>query len=120
MESGFNFIDAWWWPYAFILLIGWLPTDIWRFLGVVLSGGIDENSETLVFVRAVATSLVAAVIAKLILFPAGSLAIAPMELRVLAATAGFATFMLTGKRVFAGILVAEFTLIGGSWWLGVF
>lgn len=120
MESGFNFIDAWWWPYVFILLIGWLPTDIWRVLGVVLAGGIDENSEALVFVRAVATSLVAAVIAKLILFPAGSLAIAPVELRVIAAAAGFATFLASGKRVFFGIIVAEFCLIFGAWWLEVF
>ena len=120
MESGFDFIDAWWWPYVFILLIGWLPTDIWRALGVVLAGGVDENSEMLVFVRAIATSLVAAVIAKLILFPAGSLAITPVELRVFAAIAGFATFLLSGKRVFLGIIVAEFCLIGGAWWLGVF
>ncbi len=120
MESGFNFIDAWWWPYVFILLIGWLPTDIWRALGVVLAGGIDEHSEMLVFVRAIATSLVAAVIAKLILFPAGSLAITPVELRVFAAAAGFTIFMVSGKKVFLGIIVAEFILIGGAWWLGVF
>lgn len=120
MESGFGFIDAWWWPYVLILLIGWLPTDIWRMIGVALAGGIDENSEQLVFVRAVATSLVAAVIAKLILFPAGSLAIAPMELRIIAAVAGFASFLLTGKRVFVGILVGETSLIGGAWLLGVF
>ncbi len=120
MESGFTFIDAWWWPYLFILLIGWLPTDIWRALGVLMSGGIDENSEMLVFVRAVATALVAAVISKLILFPAGNLSVVPVELRILAASLGFASFIISGKRVFIGILVAETILIGGSWWLGVF
>ena len=120
MVDGFSYIDAWWWPYVFILLIGWLPTDIWRVLGVLLSGGIDEKSEMLVFVRAVATALVAAVIAKLILFPAGNLAIAPMELRIVAAVLGFSTFVWSGKRVFVGILVAETILIVGSWWLGVF
>ncbi len=120
MIDGFAYIDAWWWPYLFILLIGWLPTDIWRALGVLLSGGIDENSEMLVFVRAVATALVAAVISKLILFPAGNLAIAPIELRVFAASLGFASFIISGKRVFIGILVAESILIGGSLWMGVF
>jgi len=87
---------------------------------VLLSGGVDENSEMLVFVRAVATALVAAVIAKLILFPAGNLAIAPIELRILAAVLGFSTFVWSGKRVFVGIIVAESVLIGGAWWLGVF
>ncbi len=120
MSFGINWIEAWWWPYLFILLIGWLPTDMWRVLGVILSGGIDENSQMLIFVRAVATSLVAAVIAKLILFPAGSLAITPVELRIFAAVSGFAVFNFVGKRVFAGILTAETTLIGGAWYLGVF
>ena len=55
--------DAWWWPYVFILIGGALATDIWRFLGVYLAGGIAEDSDILVLVRCVATALVAAVIA---------------------------------------------------------
>lgn len=110
----------WWWPYLFILLVGWLPTDLWRALGVLFSGKIDQNSWALVFVRAIATSLVAAVIAKLILLPAGSLALTPPELRIAAAVAGFAMFIISGKMIFAGIATAEFILIGGAWWLGVY
>lgn len=120
MSLGFESYDFWWWPYLFILLIGWLPTDIWRFLGVFLSGHINENSKALIFVRAIATALVAAVISKLILYPAGSLELTPPELRILAALAGFVAFLISGKRIFAGILVAETTLIGGAWWLEVF
>ncbi len=120
MLPAFDAYDFWWWPYLFILLIGWVPTDFWRVLGVLASGRINENSKMLVFVRSIATSLVAAVIAKLILYPAGSLSLAPVELRVLAAVSGFAAFLAFGKRIFAGILVAETVLIGGAWWVGVF
>ncbi len=120
MTLGFDSYDFWWWPYLFILLIGWLPTDFWRVLGVMFSGKIDQNSKSLTFVRAIATSLVAAVISKLILFPAGNLALTPPELRVIAAVAGFALFMLAGKRIIVGILAAELILFGGAWWLGVF
>ena len=38
-------------------------------LGVLLSRGLDENAEILVFVRAVATTLLAAVVAKLLGVP---------------------------------------------------
>ena len=81
----FGAIDAWWWPFLFILVGGWLVTDGWRFLGVYLGGRIDETSEAMVFVRAVATALVAAVIANLVIFPAGALADSPVWLRVGAA-----------------------------------
>ena len=43
-------------PYLALILFGFLPSEIWRVLGVVLSRGLDERSEILVFVRAVATT----------------------------------------------------------------
>lgn len=109
----FEAFDAWWWPYVFILVAGWLATDMWRFLGVVLGGRISETSEALVFVRAVATALVAAVIASLILTPNGGLAQAPVWLRVAAAATGFAAYLVTAKQMLVGIFVAEAVLIGG-------
>lgn len=77
----FDAFDAWWWPYLFILLAGWLATDSWRYLGVYLGGKMSEESDILVFVRCVATALVAAVIANLIVFPSGALADSPLVLR---------------------------------------
>ncbi len=48
------------WPYVFIAVAGWLATDIWRWLGV-LAGNTDRRElETMNWVRAVATALVAA------------------------------------------------------------
>src|SRR5690606_32188310 len=72
----------WWWPYLFILLGGWVATDFWRFLGVYLGERLSEQSQLLVLVRCIATGLVAAVIANLIVFPSGELASTPMALRI--------------------------------------
>lgn len=101
------------WPFVFILLAGWLATDIWRFLGVFLGGRIDADSEVLVLVRAVATALVAAVIANLVLYPAGALADISIALRVGAILAGFAAYLALGRRVIVAIVVAEAVLVGG-------
>lgn len=109
----FTSSEAWWWPYLFILLAGWLATDAWRFLGVYLGGRVSEDSEALVLVRCIATALVASVIASLIVSPSGALAAAPLALRLGAALAGFCTYLLTGKRVVVGIMVAELALAAG-------
>ncbi len=58
------------WPYIVIIIGGWLATDLWRYLGVIAGNRLDEESEALRWVRAVATALVMAVTAKLIVFPA--------------------------------------------------
>lgn len=105
--------DAWWWPFLFILLAGWLATDSWRFLGVYLGGKIPENSEMLVLVRSVATALIAAVIGNLIVFPAGDLADTPLLLRIGAAAAGFGAYLVSGKRVLLGLAATELVLVAG-------
>lgn len=97
--------DAWWAPYLFIALAGWVATDIWRWLGVVAGNKLKEDSEALYWVRAVATALVMAVTAKLVVFPTGTLAHAPMELRIGAAVIGFVAFLASGQRVIIGVIV---------------
>jgi hypothetical protein len=109
----YNAFDSVWWHFAFILIAGWLATDIWRFLGVWFGGRLDPDAEILVLVRAVATALVAAVIAKLILFPSGALAASPVGLRIGAAALGFAAYFWLGRRVWLGVLVAEAILVPG-------
>ena len=109
----FDSFDTVWWPFVFILLAGALPTAIWRWIGVLLVGNIDEGSQWLILVRCVATALVAAVIAQLIFEPSGALATFPFYLRLGAALAGFAAFLLIGRRLFVGIVVGELTLLGG-------
>ena len=102
-----------WWPYAFILLAGILPTEVWRSLGVLAAGRLDEGTPAFAYVRAVATALVAAVIAQLVVFPTGVLAGAPIWLRVGAALTGFAAMEAAGRRGWVGIVVAELMLLAG-------
>jgi hypothetical protein len=104
---------AWWWPYLFILVGGWLATDVWRFMGVYFGGRIPEDSDLLVLVRAVATALVAAVIGNLVIFPGGALAETALALRLGAAAVGFAAYLFFGKRMVVGIVVAEAVLALG-------
>jgi hypothetical protein len=107
--------DQWWWPFLFILVAGWLPTDIWRFLGVALGGRMEEGSDLLVLVRAVATALVAAVVGNLVVFPGGALAATSLVLRVGSALVGFAAYLAGGKRMIVGIVTAETILCLGLW-----
>lgn len=114
----FYSIDSWWWPYVFILLAGWLATDVFRFAGVFFGGRLTEASEVLVIVRAVATALVAAVVGNLVFHPAGALANVPLALRAGAFAAGFFVYLMTGKSVLPGILSAEAILLAGIYLTG--
>jgi hypothetical protein len=102
-------------PYLFILLAGFLATDIWRWLGVLIGNRLHDDSELLNWVKAVATALIAGVIGKLILFPTGALASVPVELRLVAAALGWAAFMVARKNVLVGVVASELVLIAG--WL---
>jgi len=101
-------------PYLVLVLAGFLPNEIWRMIGVVLAHGIDEESEILVWVRAVATAVLAGVIGKLILFPAGALAAIPVSMRIGAACIGLAVYFLMRRSIFAGVVAGELALIVGA------
>lgn len=109
----YSTFDTWWWPFVFIAVGGWLATDIWRWIGVIGGNRLRDDSPVLTLVRAVATSLVAAVVAKLILYPTGVLAGSSVLLRVAATAIGFAAFLAAGKRIFVGIAVALACLLIG-------
>ncbi len=107
-----------WWPYIFILVAGWLATDFWRWMGVLAGSRLNEDSEALHWVRAVATALVMAVTAKLIVFPTGSLEASPLWLRLGAAALGFAAFLASGQKVLVGVLTSLALLAAGLYLLG--
>ncbi len=101
-------------PYLALILVGFLPNEVWRFLGLVLARGLNEDSQLVVLSRTVATAILAGVIAKLILFSAGALAAIPLAVRVGAAAAGFAAFLATRRSVFVGVAVGEAALLLGG------
>ena len=77
------------WNALLILLVaGFLPNEVWRMLGLWFGGGIDEGSELLIWVRAVATAILAGVIAQIVVQPPGALASIPEWLRYAAVVAG--------------------------------
>jgi hypothetical protein len=102
------------WPYLVLLLVGFLPNEIWRVLGLVLARGLNEDSEIVMWSRAVATAILAGVIAKLILFSSGALATIPLPVRVTAAVCGFLAYLVMRRSVFAGVVIGEATLLLGG------
>lgn len=107
-----------WHALLILLLAGILPNEIWRVLGLVFGGGIDESSELLVWVRATATAILAGVIAQILVFPPGALASIPDVLRYGATAAGFVAFLAARQSILAGVLCGEAMLLAGKWWLG--
>ena len=107
-----------WHALVVLLLAGVIPNQIWRMLGLWFGGGIDEGSELLVWVRAVATAILAGVIAQIVVQPPGALASVPDWLRYGAVATGFAVFMLTRRSIFAGVAGGEIAMLAGKWWLG--
>ena len=116
---GYDAIAADWWPFVFILLAGWLPTDGWRWLGVLSAGRFDEASTGVALARTIATSLVAAVIGRLILYPTGILADIPDAIRIGAVVGGFLAYLTLGRQTLVAIAVAEVILLGVPWALGI-
>jgi hypothetical protein len=102
------------WPYVVLVLVGFLPSDLWRFLGVVVGHGLDEESELIQWVRAIAIAVLAGVIAKLVLLPPAALAVLPLSLRLAAIAVGFATFLAARQSVSAGLVAGEAVLLLGG------
>lgn len=112
-----EFIGDW---NALLLLVvaGFLPNEAWRLAGLWLGTGIDEGSNLLVWVRAVATAILAGVIAQIVVQPPGALASVPDGLRYGAVAVGFVAFALARRSILAGVLAGELALLAGNWWLG--
>lgn len=102
------------WPYLVVIIFGFLPSEIWRWLAVFLVKGIDEEAEILVFIKAVASALMAGVVAKLLFSPSGALATIPVFWRWGAIVAGVAGFYLARRSVLVGMVVGEAVLIGAG------
>ena len=113
-----TFLDGALWPYVLVVVAGFLPTEVWRSLAVVFARGFDEDSEVLIFVRGVATALLAAVVARLVLLPPGELVAVPLSIRVGAVVGGFLVYLLARKSVLLGILFGEAVIIAGAWYFG--
>jgi hypothetical protein len=105
-------------PYLVLVLVGFFPNEIWRMIGLVVARGIDENSEIIVWVRAVATAILTGLVGKVVVFAPGSLAAVPLGIRLLAAAVGMLAFFVFRGSVLAAvatgtIAIAIGVLVGG-------
>jgi branched-subunit amino acid transport protein len=112
-----GFLGDW---HSLLLLVaaGFLPNEIWRMLGLWLGAGIDEGSDLLVWVRAMATAILAGVIAQILIQPPGALATVPEWLRYAAVAAGFAIFLAARRSILVGVVGGELLMLAGKWWVG--
>ena len=97
-----------------LVTVGFLPNEVWRWLGVYFARGLDEGSEIVVWVRGVATATLAAVIAKLTIWAPGALESIPLSVRLAAMGAGLVAFLLIRRSVLAGVVVGEVVLVAGA------
>ncbi|WP_127143027.1 AzlD domain-containing protein [Pelagibacterium montanilacus] len=100
-----------WWPFVVLVLVGIVPTEIWRIAAAVLARWIDEESEVFVLVRAIATAMVAGVITKLIIMPPPALSGVPLWARVVAVAAGLVTYFLARRSTPVGIAAGVVTIV---------
>jgi hypothetical protein len=104
------------WPYLLVVAAGFLPTEVWRSLAVLLARDLDEQSEWLIFVRAVATAIIAGVVARLVLLPSGDLITVPLAVRLAAMAVGLGVFFFIYRSLLVGVIAGEAVLVAGAWW----
>ena len=100
-------------PYLVLVLVGFLPNEVWRMVGLLVSRGIDENSEVIVWVRAVATAILTGLVGKVVVFAPGSLEAVPLWIRLLAAALGMLAFYVFRGSVLAAVATGTIAIAVG-------
>lgn len=113
MMIGANWEGDGWSALIYLFIAGYIATDIWRLLGVLAAVKVNEDSEVFRWVKSVSTALVAALIARIVLFPVGALADVPLWVRGGALGLGIIIYLATKRSIALGIIAGEaFLLIG--------
>ena len=104
--------------YLALFLAGYLATEIWRWLGIVLGARLDVAGEPFRWVRAVATALVAGLVARMVIFPAGALANVPMAIRLGAFAGGIALYFGLRRNLGVGVAGGAALLLAAQLFAG--
>jgi hypothetical protein len=99
------------WPYLLVALVGFLPTEVWRLMAVVVAHNIRDDSEILAWARAVSQALIAGVVAKILFAPPGSLALLPAYVIWGAFGFGVGVFFVFKRAVLAALIAGEGMLL---------
>jgi branched-subunit amino acid transport protein len=100
-----------WTPYAAIA-IGAVATYMWRALGVALSGRMRERSPVFDWVGCIAYALIAGLVARMIVFPVGSLQDVGLVPRLGAAFAAILVFYAGRRNLLLGVVAGAALLAG--------
>ena len=103
-----------WTTAAIIIAIALLVHEPWRWLGLYVGRDLDIDGELFQWVKAVATALVAGLVMRLLIFPAGALAETPLWLRVGAFAAGHVVFFAWRRSMPAGVAGGTLVLALGT------
>jgi branched-subunit amino acid transport protein len=90
--------------YLSLFLAGCLATQVWRWLGYAAGTRLDLGGEPFKWVRAVATALIAGMVTRMVLFPAGALAGVPLWIRLAAFACGIALYYGARRNLAAGVI----------------
>ena len=82
-----------------VILVTSLATYLSRFLGVISSEKIDETSKIFRWFNCIAYSILAALIARIIIFPAGVLQEADLLLRLFVVAISLIIYILSKKNL---------------------
>jgi hypothetical protein len=92
-----------WTTAAIIVAVALLVHEPWRWLGLKVGRDLDIDGELFRWVRAVATAMVAGLVMRLLVFPAGALVTVPLTLRLVAFVAGIAVFFAARRNLALGV-----------------
>lgn len=99
------------WVLGLLFLAGFAATAPWRIVGVLLAQRLTIDSEILVWVRAVSTALIAGLVGRMVLLPAGALADVALPLRLAAFGLAVVIFLLVQRSLAAGVIAGAVALV---------
>lgn len=94
---------------ALTLLCGGV-SYFWRGLGVLLSGRISTSSDVFIWVTCVTYAMMAGLIMRIIVMPAGLLATSLLAHRFFACALGLAVYYLARRNLFAAVGIGAIAL----------
>jgi hypothetical protein len=100
--------------FAVLFGAGFLVSEMWRWLGLLVGNRLDVTGELFRWVRAVATALVACMVARMLLFPAGALADISLVVRLGAFAGGFLFYFAVLRSLIAGVAGGTALLIAAQ------
>ncbi|MBI1243472.1 MAG: AzlD domain-containing protein [Alphaproteobacteria bacterium] len=112
--SGFEFSPSSAYAAACVAAVA---TYFWRAFGVAIGARLDLKGRVFEWFASVAYAVLAALVVRLIVFPAGELAHMPLAARLGAAGIALGAYAVGRKSIFAGCFAGASTIAVAAIWL---